>query len=202
MDLEHLLVFAAAYFAVLILPGPAVTALTARVLARGPRGSAAYIVGLVVGALVWFTAAAVGLTALAAAYAGLFVAIRYAGAAWLLYLAYKLWTAPVRPLQATEMPSERRSLFLAGLTLNLGNPKAMVFFLALLPSVVDLDTLTPLAFAELAAVIVIIIVCVLGGYVFLAARMRRLFTSPRALRLVNRGSGVALAGAAVTVASR
>lgn len=148
MDLEHLLVFAAAYFAVLILPGPAVTALTARVLARGPRGSAAYILGLVVGALVWFTAAAVGLTALAAAYAGLFVAIRYAGAAWLLYLAYKLWTAPVRPLQAADMPSERRGLFLAGLTLNLGNPKAMVFFLALLPSVVDLDTLTPLAFCR------------------------------------------------------
>lgn len=78
----------------------------------------------------------------------------------------------------------------------------MVFFLALLPSVVDLDTLTPLAFAELAAVIVIIIVCVLGGYVLLAARMRRLFTSPRALCLVNRGSGIALAGAAAAVASR
>ncbi len=109
MDLEHLLVFAAAYFALLILPGPAVTALTARVLARGPGGSSRYILGLVIGALVWFTAAAVGLTALAAAYAGLFVVIRYAGAAWLLYLAYKLWTAPVRPLQATEMPSERRS---------------------------------------------------------------------------------------------
>jgi threonine/homoserine/homoserine lactone efflux protein len=202
MDIERLFVFAAAYFAVLILPGPAVTALTARVLARGPHGSWTYIAGLTVGALIWFTAAAAGLTALATAYAGLFVAIRYAGAAWLLYLAYKLWTAPVRPLQAADMPSERRGLFLAGLTLNLGNPKAMVFFLALLPSVVDLDTLTPLAFGELAATIVVIICCVLGGYVLLAARMRRLFTSPRALKLVNRGSGVALAGAAAAVASR
>lgn len=202
MEIERLLVFAAAYFAVLILPGPAVTALTARVLARGPAGSWTYIMGLIVGALGWFTAAAAGLTAVATAYAGLFDVIRYTGAAWLFYLAYKLWTAPVRPLQAADMPNERRGLFFAGLSLNLGNPKAMVFFLALLPSVVDLDTLSVLAFAELAATIAIIISCVLGGYVFLAARMRRLFNSPRALRMVNRGSSVALAGAAAAVASR
>lgn len=73
------------------IPGPAVTALTARVLAHGPRGSSTYILGLVIGALVWFTAAAVELTTLAAAMPGLFVAIRYASATW-----------PIRPLQATD----------------------------------------------------------------------------------------------------
>jgi threonine/homoserine/homoserine lactone efflux protein len=81
MDIERLLVFTAAYLAVVLLPGPAVTALVARVLARGPRGSAACIAGLVTGALIWFTVAAAGLAALASAFAGVLVVIRYVGAA-------------------------------------------------------------------------------------------------------------------------
>ena len=202
MDIERLALFAAAYLAVVILPGPAVTAVVARVLARGPRGSVAYVAGVAAGALVWFSVAAAGLAALAATFAPIFVVIRYAGAAWLLYLAWKLWTAPPRALTVSGDIDEGRGLFLAGLALNLGNPKAIVFFLALLPSVVELGELTPLAFAELAGVIVTVVAGVFSTYVLLAARLHRLFASPRALRLVNRGSSVAVAGAAVAVAAR
>lgn len=178
-------------------------------LARGPQGSAAYIAGLVLGAIIWAVAAA-GLAALASAFAGGLVAVRYAGAAHLLYLAWKLWTAPPRPLQVIYgmdeggMDESRagRGLFLTGLALNLGNAKAIAFFLALLPSVVELESLGPLAFAELAAVIAAIASGVLAAYVFLAARMRGLFASARAVRLVNRASSVAVAGAAVAVATR
>ncbi len=98
MNLAGLLVFAAAYLAVVILPGPGVTALIARVLARGTQGAPAFVAGCVAGSLVWFTVAATGLAAIAATFADLFVAIRYAGAAYLVYLAWKLWTAPIRPL--------------------------------------------------------------------------------------------------------
>lgn len=202
MDTERLLVFAAAYLAVVILPGPAVTALLARVLVRGPQGAAGFIAGIIAGALIWLAVAATGLAALAAAFAPVFVVIRYAGAAYLLWLAWKLWTAPVQPLQASEGAGDGKGMFLTGLALNLGNPKAIIFFLALLPSVVDLDGLTPIIFAELAAVVVSIAVGVLGGYVVMAARLRRLFTSPRAIRMVNRGSSVAMAGAAATIATR
>jgi len=203
MDIENLLVFAAAYFAVLVLPGPGVTALIARVLARGTDGSPAFIAGFVTGALVWFSVAATGLAAVASVFATLFVAIRYAGAAYLLYLAWKFWTAPPRPLQTIDVsPDGRGRLFLAGLAINLGNPKAIVFFLALLPTVVNLDSLTPLGFAELAALVVVIASSVLSAYAIAAGRARRLFTSVRAVRLVNRGSGIAMAGAAAAVATR
>jgi len=86
--------------------------------------------------------------------------------------------------------------------MNLGNPKALVFFLALLPSVVDLGALTPIGFAELAAIVALIVTVVFGGYALAAARARRLFSSPRAVRLLNRGSAMALAGAAAAVAAR
>jgi len=203
MNIENLLVFAAAYFAVVVLPGPGVTALIARVLARGTGGSPAFIVGFVTGALIWFSVAAAGLAAVASTFATLFVVIRYAGAAYLLYLAWKFWTAPPRPMQAIDVsPDSRGRLFLAGLAINLGNPKAIVFFLALLPTVVNLDSLTPLGVAELAALVVVIASSVLSAYAIAAGRARRLFTSARAVRLVNRGSSIAMASAAAAVATR
>lgn len=201
MDYARLLVFAAAYLAILVLPGPGVTALVARVLTRGTRGSPAFIVGFVAGSLVWFTIAATGLAVLASSFASLFVAIRYAGAAYLFYLAWKLWTAPALDLSQAS-PDDHGRLFLTGLAINLGNPKVIVFFLAVLPTVVDLGTLTSLGFAELASIVTVIASTVLTGYAFAAARARRLLTSPRAVRLMNRGSGVVVAGAAAAIATR
>ncbi|WP_439596574.1 LysE family translocator [Falsiroseomonas sp.] len=202
MALSSLLVFAAAYLAVLVLPGPSVTALIARVLAQGFDGAPAFVAGVVVAALTWFTLAATGLALLAASLGGLFEAIRYAGAAYLLFLAWKLWRAPIRPLSAPPVAADAGRMFLAGLMVNLGNPKAMMFFFALLPTVVDLGGLTLLGFGELALVIVLVCSGVLLGYALVAARARRLFTSPGAMRWMNRGGATVMAGAAVTIAAR
>jgi threonine/homoserine/homoserine lactone efflux protein len=203
MDHSHLLVFAAAYLAALVLPGPGVTALVARVLARGTQGVPAFIAGCVIASLMWFIIAATGLALLAASFATVFVAVRYAGAAYLLYLAWKLWSAPVRPFKDEPVPPDHRGrLFLTGIAINLGNPKVIVFFLALLPTVVEVGTLSPLGFVELALIIVAIASSVLTAYALAAARARRLFVSPQAVRLLNRGSGVVMAGAAVTIATR
>jgi threonine/homoserine/homoserine lactone efflux protein len=183
MDHAHLLDFAPAYLAVLVLPGPGVTALVARVMARGTQGYPAFIAGFVIGALTWFTIAATGLAVLASTFAIVFVAIRYAGAIYLLYLAWKLWTAPVRPLGASQVsPDSHGRLFLTGLAINLGNPKVIVFFLALLPAVLDLGALTPLDFTQLALIITTIASTVLTAYALSAARARCIFTSPRAGR--------------------
>lgn len=204
MDLAGLLVFAAAYLLAVASPGPAVAAVVARTLARGPAGSAGFIAGFVLGDLLWFAVAASGLALLAETFAALFTAIRYAGAAYLLFLAWKLWTAP--PVPAAEAPPARPEkggrLFLAGLAVQLGNPKVIVFFLALLPAVLDLQALTPGGFAAVALLSAAMLSGVLAAYTLAAARARRLLTSPRAVRAVNRGGGAAMAGAAVAAASR
>lgn len=202
MEPSALLLFAASYLAVLILPGPSVTALIARVLAQGLGGAPAFVAGVVTAALLWFTLAATGLALLAASLGGVFEVLRYAGAAYLLYLAWKLWRAPIRPLAAPPAAADAGRMFLAGLAVNLGNPKAMMFFFALLPTVVDLGGLTLLGFFELALVTAGICTSVLMGYALAAARARRLFTSPRALRLMNRGGGAVMAGTAVTIVAR
>jgi len=203
VTLSALLVFAGAYLAVLIMPGPGVTALVARVLAHGLPGTPAFIAGFVGGALAWFTLAATGMALLATVLAPVFIVVRYAGAAYLVFLAWKLWRAAPRAAALTDPAADGRGrLFLLGLAINLGNPKVILFFLALLPTVVDLSTLTPLGFAELAGLVTLIASSVLGTYALVAARARRLLTTPRAQRLVNRGSAVVVAGAAASITLR
>jgi threonine/homoserine/homoserine lactone efflux protein len=205
MSLSGLLIFAGVYFLAVALPGPGIAAIVARSLSQGTHGAGAFIAGFLIGDLVWFTFAATGLAALAQTAQTVFLVVKYAGVLYLLYLAYRLWTAPVA--QANDAPVEQGAqsasrLFLGSLALTLGNPKPMIFFLALLPTVVRLETLSFAGFLEIAATIVIVLPVVLGGYVLAAVRARKLFHSQRALRMINRGTGVAMASAAIAVATR
>lgn len=205
MSLYGLLVFSAVYLLAVASPGPGVAAVIARSLARGTRGAPAFIAGFLVGDLIWFAFAALGLAALAQSAHWIFAVLKYAGAAYLLFLAYKLWSAPaVAAEDAPDMDNGQRpsQLFLGSLTLTLANPKPMVFFLALLPTVVPLERLTALGFAEVVIAISILLPLTLGAYVVLASRARRVFKSATAVRRINRGTGAAMACAAVAVATR
>ena len=204
MDLAGLVVFGTALLVAAASPGPGIAALVARVLGRGPRGAVAFSAGLAVGDVVWLACAVVGLAALAEAFHGLFVAIKYGGVAYLAYLAYRIWTAPVeaRALAAETAREHPFRLFLAGLALTLGNPKVMVFYLALLPTILDLSRVTVWGFAELVGVTLSVLALVFAAYALAAAQARRLFTSPKALRALNRATGATMAGAAVAIATR
>jgi threonine/homoserine/homoserine lactone efflux protein len=203
MDPHALLVFAATYALACAFPGPTVTALVARVMGKGTQGAPAFCLGLLVGDLIWVACAVFGLALLAALFQPVFVVIRYLGAAYLLFLAWRLWTAPAtEPGQSRAAGGEGIKLFLGGLALTMGNPKTMLFYLALLPTLVDLSHVTESGFIEIAIVVSAIYSLVLTGYVLLAARARRAFRSSRAMRLVNRVTGGVMAGAAVAVATR
>jgi threonine/homoserine/homoserine lactone efflux protein len=204
MDLAGLLVFATALLIAAASPGPGIAAIVARVLGRGTRGAVAFSIGVALGDVVWLTFAIVGLAALAQAFHGVFLAIKYAGAAYLLYLGYKIFTAPAKTQEiAAEAAKEHPAKpFLAGIALTMGNPKVMVFYLALLPTLIDLARITVLGYAELVAVTLSVLTVVFAGYIALAARARRLFTSPRAIKWVNRTTGTVMAGAAAAIASR
>ena len=204
MSLYGLWIFAAVYFLAVALPGPGVAAIVARSLSRGLAGAPAFIAGFLVGDMIWFTFAATGLAALAQSAYTVFVAVKYAGVAYLLYLAWKLWNTPAKPVVEGEAEKGQKpsQLFLGSLALTLANPKTMVFFLALLPTVVALEKLTVAGFLEIAGIICIVLPLVLGAYAVAAARARRLFRSQRAMHAMNRSTGVAMAGAAVLVATR
>ena len=202
MTLAGLLVFAVAYAMAVASPGPGIAAIVARALGNGMRGMGAFILGFVVGDLTLFWVAVFGLAAIAQAHEGVLTVIKYAGAAYLLYLAYKLWTAPAVVAEAEPLPDrvEGVRLFLTSYALTIGNPKAIVFFMALLPAIVDLQKLTVVGVAEITAVIVVVITTILALYAIAAARARSLFRSTKAVKALNRGTGAVMAGVAAAVA--
>ncbi len=126
--------------------------------------------------------------------------LRYAGAAYLIWMGYRLWTAaPVVPsLQPAGAPRGLFKIFATGVALNLGNPKMPLFYVALLPNVVG-ASLTPGHFGALSAMILMIEAVVVGGHVVLAARARKLLRTPHVVRRANRTAGGVMIGAGVAV---
>ncbi|QEL24355.1 LysE family translocator [Bosea sp. F3-2] len=203
MEFASLALFAGVYFLAVASPGPAIAALVARSLSTGFRRSLPFLAGMVAGDLVWFTLSALGLSVLMQSFHGIFVAIKYAGCAYLIYLAFKAWTAPAEaPKPSAAARGEGARLFMGGIALTLGNPKVMVFFLSILPLVIDLNTLTPLAYLEVMALIAPILGGTMLAYAYTADRARRLVASPRAMRWINRVTGGVMAGAAAAIATR
>src|SRR6202023_2507712 len=131
MSAYGLSVFCLVYAFAVASPGPGVAAVVARALGRGVSGAPAFIAGFLAGDLIWFTLAATGLAMLAQPAHTVFVVVRYAGAAYLLYLAWRLWTTTAGALVGAQAPRRERplQLFMGTLALTLGNPKTQVFFL-------------------------------------------------------------------------
>lgn len=205
MTPDTLFLFAATYGIAAATPGPATTAVVARVLVGGPRQAPTFGFGILVGDLLLLLASIVCLMTLAVSLQPVLQAVQYVGAAYLLYIAWRFWTAPAAPqTDASSAPPAQRSgsVWASGLALALANPKAILFYLALLPAVIQVADLRGTDVAALLAVMVPIFIAVFGAYVLLAARLRRLFASPRAVRRVHRVSALLMAVMAVLIALR
>ncbi|PRE88333.1 LysE family translocator [Burkholderia gladioli] len=203
MALSALLVFALALMVAAGSPGPGIAALVARVMSNGFRDVLPFLAAMWIGEILWMSFAVAGLAALARTFATAFLLLKIAGIVYLLFLAVKMWLAPAA-VDDGQLPSGQSPLrmFAAGLTVSLGNPKIMVFYVALLPTLVDLSHVGPLAWAELALTMLVVMAAVDLSWALLAARARRLLRSRRAVKVANRASATMLAGAAVVMATR
>ena len=203
MDVSSLLIFGGVLAIAAGSPGPSIAALVARVLQRGSRDVFPFLAAMWVGEAIWLSFAVLGLSVIAETFHLLFAVIKYLGVAYLLFLAWKMWHAPVGQA-ADALPDERAPtrMFLAGMAVTLGNPKIMVFYMALLPTFIDLSRVSTIAWAELTATMVIVLVAVDLAWVLVAGQARRLLRSARAMRAANRTSAAVMAGAAVAIASR
>ena len=204
MTLSALLLYAAVYFVAVATPGPGVAALVARVVGRGMGGIFPFLLGFVVGDLVWLGVAAAGLALVAKTFAALFFVVRGLGAAYLIYIAWGLVKARTGGIEdAGPQPSESGlGAFLAALSLTLGNPKVIVFFLSIMPLAVDLPSLTLARFAVLAGVTVVVLGGTLGAYALAANRARTLMRSTRAQALARRAAAGVMAGVALALVTR
>ena len=168
MTFAGFLAYSAALGLAVAVPGPGIVAMVARGLGSGFRATLPFMIGIALGDLVYLTAAVLGLAYIANTFGVVFMAIKYAGAAYLFYLAYKFWTAGV----GIEKVEARKAVgglasFLSGLSVTMGNPKVMVFYLALLPAIIDLSTVTVTDYAILVALTAGIIFAILLPYPWL-----------------------------------
>jgi len=204
VTLHQLGLFALAFSVAIASPGPLVAAIVARSMAFGFPSGAAMAFGAVIGDVTFALTAMFGLAALALWFDTAIVALKYVGAAWLIWLGMALLRAPAQALPAPGAPPRRDSLrraFLSAAAIGLGNPKAALFYLAVFPGFFDV---TRLGAADALAILTVILPILIGGnlaWAAFGARAGRLLTSARRLRAVNRVSGGVLAGAGVAIAA-
>jgi len=203
MDLVTLAAFTIAYAIAVLVPGPGVAAVVARALGGGFMSAVPMVLGILVGDLIYLVFALFGLAAIATWFGPVFVVVRWAGALYLLYIAWQFWTAKPGSEQIRAKTESGWRTFLSGFALTLGNPKTIVFYLALLPTVIPLDQpITILGFTELVAIVVVVLLIIGLAYAGLAAAARDVFKSSKAIRRLNRTAGVMMASAAAFVVAR
>jgi threonine/homoserine/homoserine lactone efflux protein len=204
MTLAGFITYSGALALAAAIPGPGVTALVARALGSGFRSSLFMALGLVLGDLTYLTAVVLGLAFVAQTFGTVFLVIKWLGVAYLVWLAWSFWTSGIsaEKVEARKGKGGAISSFLAGLTVTLGNPKTMIFYLALTPTLVDLPTITAIDFGILVLCTIAVLLIVLVPYLALAAKARWFLQTPRALKTLNRTAAVFMMGAAAAIAAR
>ena len=203
MSVTAWLAFASASAILLAIPGPTVLLVVSYALGHGRRSGMTTVAGVALGDLTAMTASMLGLGALLATSATILTALRWVGAAYLIYLGVNLWRTPVTQDAAVpDAPSVRPlRMFLHAYIVTALNPKSIVFFVAFLPQFLDASqTFLPqimvmegtfLALAMLNATL----------YALLASTARRTVRRPSVQRAVNRVGGSLLIGAGILTAT-
>jgi threonine/homoserine/homoserine lactone efflux protein len=199
-DGSTLLLFAGASLALLAVPGPAVIYVVTRSLDQGRAAGIVSVLGIETGTFAYALAASAGLTGLIAASEIGFTVVKYAGAAYLVYLGVRKLLEPEEPHD--RLSSARSRLFIRGVLVQLLNPKIAIFFLAFLPQFVD-SSRGPVAVQVLVLGTIFTLLAILsdGAYVLLAGAVGAWLRSGRRARgRLARLSGGVYIGLGVTAA--
>ncbi|HWR04008.1 MAG TPA: LysE family translocator [Humidesulfovibrio sp.] len=213
LSLEGAAGLALATFVFAAIPGPGVTAVVSQALARGLKSGLLWGFGIVLGDCFYLLLAMLGLSLVAQQLGWAFVILKWAGAAYLVYLGLRclLAKAPQSSERAAENAAgnaapqpEHTSLartFLGGFCVSLGNPKVVAFYCGFLPGFVDMRALSGLDMFLVAATILPTCYSVIALYAWLASRGRNAVRGGRVWKYANRGAGAVMIGAGLAVAA-
>jgi homoserine/homoserine lactone efflux protein len=208
MALDTWIAFFVACWLISLSPGPGAISCMAAGLRYGFRRAWWNIVGLIAGILFVLLVVAVGLGALLAASSVAFVAVKWIGAAYLVWLGIQQWRAPVFAVDtataAAKLGASTRELVVRGFLVNATNPKGLLFMLAVLPQFIDPARPLLLQYAICGATLAFTDVVVMSGYTLFAARVLGLLREAHHIKLMNRlfGGLFVAAGAALATFKR
>jgi threonine/homoserine/homoserine lactone efflux protein len=204
MSIEAWLLFCATETVLCFTPGPAVLTVVSLSLARGASAGLRASIGILAANTFYFVLSGTGVGAVLLASWEVFFLIKWVGAAYLIWLGARMLLTRASGLaQAAAGPAGQGSLapFTHGLVTQGANPKALVFFTALLPQFIDPDAAVPVQVAVLGVSSIIIELLVLGLYAALAHRARTMVQQPALATSLNRAGGVLLIGAGAGLAT-
>ena len=186
-----------------ISPGAGAIASMSSGLNYGFRHGYWNAIGLQIALLIQIMIVAAGVGVLFATTPLAFQAVKWFGVAYLLYLAYLQWTAPVKDIEIQHEKKDKSvsALLLNGFVVNISNPKAIVFLLAVLPQFLDLSKSQWIQYLIMAATMVTIDLIVMAGYTGLASKVLRLLRSPKQQKYLNRGFAVMFSCAALLLST-
>lgn len=201
MALLTFITFSGAMLALAITPGAGVFSVVATALSVGFKHAVILSMGIVMGDIIFLLLAIYGLSSIAEHLHWLFMIIKYAGAIYLMYLGVTLWRAKpeIINIEDSHSPSYQSSL-LTGLLITLGNPKVIVFYIAFLPTFVNLKALQSYDVALLAIIVASILGGVLICYAYLSANANLLFKNKLSHKLLNRCAGSAMVATGASLA--
>jgi homoserine/homoserine lactone efflux protein len=207
MELSTWLAFFAASWAISISPGAGAVAAMSAGLNHGFRRGYFTTFGLVLGIWTQVLVVGAGLGALVAASATAFLAVKWLGVAYLVWLGIAQWRAPATPLAARLDDAAvvtRRSMVLRAWMINAVNPKGTVFLLAVVPQFLNLSQPLLAQYLIIAATLGFTDLVVMAGYTALAARVLGALKSPAHIRAMNRSFGAlfVLAGSLLALFKR
>jgi len=203
MPFDLWLTFAAASIALLLIPGPTVLLVLSYALSKGRSVAVASAAGVALGDLIAMTASLLGLGALVLASATLFTALKWVGAAYLIYLGIKLVrSAPTSGLQlpATDSITASR-VFGHTAAVTALHPKSIAFFIAFVPQFIQPNTPLVPQFAILITTFVTLAALNAFAYALAADRLRRVIAQPNIITWITRAGGGALIAMGILTAT-
>jgi threonine/homoserine/homoserine lactone efflux protein len=189
MELDVYLAFITATVVMIALPGPSVLLTVAHSISFGWKHAIATVTGATMGIAVQLVVAAVGLTSLLSVVADAFEWLRWAGAAYLVYLGIKQWRGASRPLAVDTAPISKASLLVQGLAVTVPNPKSLLFIAAFLPQFIDTAQPLGLQFAIIVPTFLVITFSVTSAWALLAGNVSGFFQRRRTVQSALRTAG-------------
>ncbi|MFE0015805.1 LysE family translocator [Mesorhizobium sp. NPDC059054] len=203
MTLTAFLAYCTAVVLAAMTPGPAMFAVITNGVSRGFGRAFMAGLGVAAGDAVLVTLALLGLVTLVQTFEWIFLILKYAGAAYLIYLGVKMWrSAAASAEEGGKNEARFARSFVLGASIALGNPKAILFHASIMPLILDLNAMTFVDGVVVVAVVVSANILTMGFYAALSGRASRWFRVPSRMRLMNRVAGGAMIGTGAFIAAR
>ena len=203
MTLTAFFAYSTAVVLAAMTPGPAMFAVITNGVSRGFARAFTAGLGVAAGDAVLVTLALLGLVTLVQTFEWIFLVLKYAGAAYLIYLGIRMWrSATARAEDGGKGESRFVRSFVLGASIALGNPKAILFHASIMPLILDLHAMTFADGLVVVAVVVSANILTMGFYAALSGRASYWFRVPVRMRLMNRVAGGAMIGTGAFIAAR